>query len=407
MTCIMKTGFILNGDFINDPRVINEARILAENGNLVYVLNLPRKNVPEFKEFEKNIFLLKFPIPERLNNYLFALENSFPLFDFLWYRKIINIVKKYGIEILHAHDLYMARAAKWASCDLNIPVILDLHENYPEAVKEYRWANRFPSKMIVRPGKWKRKERKYLSYADRIIVLSSNFKNTLLSEYPEIGPDKVVIYPNVPDIKKLLSYKIDKALFPLKDKQVIFYFGVISKRRGILTAIRALEAALKDHPALHLLLIGPIDKAESDSFLKVFRKENLRDNITYYPWKDMREFPSYADCSAVCISPVLKNSQHESGVANKIFQYMLFGKPLLVSDCIPQVEIINKTGCGLSFRSGDPEDMALKLSELLSDREKNLIMGEKGRKAVMDEYNTEKQGIAILNAYTGLKTGKS
>jgi glycosyltransferase involved in cell wall biosynthesis len=402
----MNTGFILDGDFVNDPRVVNEALILAGEGHTVYVLNRPEKEVPSYKEFGKGIYLLMFAVSKRLHNYLFALENLVPIYDLLWYRKIKNLVKEYEIEVLHAHDLYMARAAGWAARDFNIPLVLDLHENYPAAVKEYRWANRFPAKVIVRPGKWKKKEREYLLYADKIIVLSSDFKNTILSEYPEINADKLLIYPNVPDIRKLLSYKIDSEIFPLKDKQVIFYFGVISRRRGILTAIKAMEAALKVHPALHLLLIGPIDKAEKDDFMSIFKKESLRDNITYYPWKDISEFPSFVKCSSVCISPVLKNAQHESGVANKVFQYMLFGKPLLVSDCAPQSEIIRKTGCGLSFKSGNAGDMALKLSELISDPEKCREMGERGKKAVEKEYNTEVQGRAIINAYTGLKAGK-
>lgn len=400
----MKAGFILNGEFINDPRVINEARILARRGHQVYVLNLPRKKVPEFTEFENNIFLVQAPVPEKVNNYLFALENTLPLFDCFWYNYVINYVIKYEIKILHAHDLYMARPAKWAADRLKIPLILDLHENYPAAVKEYLWANRFPSKLIVRPGKWKRKERKYLSYADKIIVLSSGFRNHLLSEYPGLDSGRFEIYPNVPDIKKMLSYSINNDILPPDGRKIVFYFGVISKRRGILTALEAVEKVAADNPAIHLLLIGPVDKAEKDNFSKAFMKETIREHITYYPWKDIGEFPSLALASAVCISPILKNPQHDSGVANKVFQYMLFGRPILVSDCEPQVEIVRKTGCGLIFKNGDASDMAVKLSELLNDDDKCKMMGEKGKKAVHDEYNTEKQGEAIIKAYEALLT---
>lgn len=398
----MKAGFILNGDFINDPRVINEARILTGRGYQVYVLNLPRKKAPELTEFEKNIFLVRVPVPEKVNNYLFALENTLPLFDCFWYNYVINYVIKYEIQILHAHDLYMARPAKWAADRLKIPLILDLHENYPAAVKEYLWANRFPSNLIARPEKWKRKERKYLSYADKIIVLSSAFRNHLLSEYPELDPGRIEIYPNVPDIKKMLSYGINKNIMPLDDRKIVFYFGVISKRRGILTALEAVEKIVSDNSAVHLLLIGPIDKAEKNIFSKAFMKHTLREHITYHQWKDIGEFPSLANASAVCISPILKNPQHDSGVANKVFQYMMFGKPILVSDCEPQVEIVRKTGCGLIFKSGDASDMAIKLTELLNDDDKCKMMGEKGRKAVQDEYNTEKQGAAIIKAYEEL-----
>lgn len=399
----MKAGFILNGVFVNDPRVLNEARILAGNGYQVYVLNLPPdKNVPRFVQFEDNIFLVHRRIPKKANNVLFALENTLALFDYSWNISIKRFIKKYGIEILHAHDLYMARAAKRASDHYKIPLVLDLHENYPAAIKEYHWANRFPSRLIVRPSRWEKKEKKYLSYADRIIVLSSSYRNHLLAKYPGTDPVQVKIYPNVPDVKRMSSYAIDRDILPPYDRKIIFYFGVISQRRGIMTTIEAAEILLRDNQSIHLLLIGPIDKAEKDRFIRLFAGSEISGHLTYYPWKDIGEFPSYVHASAVCISPIIKNPQHESGVANKVFQYMLFGKPILVSDCEPQADIVSKTGCGLVFKSGDPVDMAEKLSELINDNEKCIIMGERGKQAVMKEYNTVKQGTEIIKAYREL-----
>lgn len=399
----MKAGFILNGVFVNDPRVLNEARILAGNGYQVYVLNLPRdKNTPQFIEFENNIFLVHRLVPKKFNNILFALENTLALFDYSWYKSVKRFIKKYGIEILHAHDLYMARAAKRASDHFNIPLVLDLHENYPAAIKEYHWANRFPSRLIVKPDRWEKKEKKYLSYADRIIVLSTTFRNHLLAKYPCTDPARIKVYPNVPDTGRMLSYSIDRNILPPYDRKIIFYFGVISQRRGILTTIEAAGKLLGENQSIHLLLVGPIDKAEKGSFNKLFSGKKISEHLTYYPWRDISEFPSFVHASAVCISPILKNPQHESGVANKLFQYMLFGKPVLVSDCEPQVEIVRKTGCGLVFKSGDPFDMAEKLSELINDNDKCITMGNKGKRAVMEEYNTVKQGAAIIKAYTEL-----
>jgi len=402
----MRTGIILDGNFMTDQRVINEVNILEEAGHRIFVLNIPSGITPPVIDYSKNISLVKIPFSKKIDNYLFALENLLPFYELLWYREIRNFAKKYKIEVLHAHDLYLAKAAGRVAKDLKIPLILDLHENYPAAINEYRWAIRFPARLIVRPGKWRKKEKKYLSFADRIIVLSRSFRDSLISKYPEIDPGKIFVYPNVPDIRKLLSFEIHKEIFPSEDKEIIFYFGVISKRRGIHTAIQALEAVLPVHPRLHLLLIGPVDKAERDEFRKLFLKDNLKDHVTYYSWKDIDEFPSFVDCSQVCISPLLKNPQHESGVANKIFQYMLFGKPLLVSDCTPQLEIINKTGCGLAFKNGDPADMALKLSELLSDPAALISMGQNGRKAIIEEYNTEIQGAEILKAYANQEINK-
>jgi len=398
----MKVGFILDGNFKNDQRVINEARILEHAKYEVFVLNLPIKNDTNFLKFSPKISLIKNRIPRRILNYLFALDNLLPLYDFFWYLAIIKFVKKYSLNVLHVHDLYLSRPAGWVVRKLNIPLVIDLHENYPAAINGYRWATQFPARWIVRPWRWRKKEKKYLSFASAIIVLSSHYKKILCEKYPEINPDTIAIYPNVPDIKTLLSYPVDKNILPLTGKIIIFYFGIISRRRGIHTIINALQSMLPEHPQLHLLLIGPVDKAEAKDFQKAFLRKELQNNITHYSWRDISEFPSFAEYSHICISPILKNNQHESGVANKIFQYMLFGKPVVASDCTPQKEIIDRTGCGLIFKNGDPVDLASKLSILIQDREKRLKMGELGKKAVLEEYNTEFQGYSLIKMYADL-----
>src|SRR5512136_1524655 len=109
----MSTGVILDGYFTNDPRVINETRILEEAGHKIFVLNQPAKDTKPIKSYSENIFLIKASFSKKTNNYLFAIENLLPFYDLLWYREIRNLVKKCSIEVLHAHDMYLAKAAGW------------------------------------------------------------------------------------------------------------------------------------------------------------------------------------------------------------------------------------------------------------------------------------------------------
>ena len=90
----------------------------------------------------------------------------------------------------------------------------------------------------------------------------------------------------------------------------------------------------------------------------------------------------------MCLSPIIKNEQHESGVANKIFQYMLFEKPIIVSNCQPQVEIVKRHRCGLDFRSGDSNDLATKIESLINNPKLAAEMGKNGKNAVLSTYNT-------------------
>ncbi|MDZ7764218.1 MAG: glycosyltransferase [Melioribacteraceae bacterium] len=127
-------------------------------------------------------------------------------------------------------------------------------------------------------------------------------------------------------------------------------------------------------------------RKDQEQFNIYLSSEKLKDKTIYYPWKNIKYFPSYVSTSDVCISPLVKNKQHESGIANKVFQYMLFGKPLIVSNCKPQEILVKENNCGLAFRSEDAE-LSQKIIELLNDVDKRELMGNNGEKAVHEKYN--------------------
>ncbi|MGC9374815.1 MAG: glycosyltransferase family 4 protein [Bacteroidales bacterium] len=394
----MRIGVIVDNEFNHDARVRNECKILAEAGHQVTVLCF---NFGKYQTFEKieQINVHRIKINHKLRNILFAFNNSIELYNLFWSAKIKKFIHKNNIQALHVHDLYMAKAAHYATKNTTINFTLDLHENYPAAVKGYQWMYQFPFTYLIKPKKWERLEKKYLGYPKNIIVLSESFRDDLQLKYPFLKEKAFVVYPNVPDLEAFKNYQIDQTIYPKNDDFILFYFGVISQRRGIFTVIEALKKIIKDIPSVKLLLIGPADKAEKEKFLKTIHHTNLKKHITWYPWKDISLLPSYIHCSDVCLSPIVKNDQHESGVANKVFQYMLFERPLVVSDCKPQAKIISEEQCGLVFKSGDTEDLAQKVITLYQNKEMRIKMGENGKKAVEKKYNTQNYVKNLVNLY--------
>jgi glycosyltransferase involved in cell wall biosynthesis len=49
---------------------------------------------------------------------------------------------------------------------------------------------------------------------------------------------------------------------------------------------------------------------------------------------------------------------------NKVYDYMAFRKPVLVSDCRPMKRLVETHRCGLVFRSQDAEDLVEKVLQL-------------------------------------------
>jgi len=393
----MNIGVVVDNELNDDPRVLNECRVLSNSGFQVIVLCLDMGKYHE-KSIDK-IKIERVSIKRNIKNYLFAFNNTFGFYTIFWKLRIIKFIKKYKVEALHVHDLYMAKAAGKALRNKKIPLSLDLHENYSAAVRGYKWMYKFPQRLLIRPNKWQKIEGKCLSIPDNIVVLSNTYKNDLINKYPFLKAKNIAIYPNVPNIEQFSKYKIQHGVLPYKNRFVLFYFGGIAERRGVFTLIESVNYIRKEIPNLLVVLIGPVDKSEESYFTNLIFNPQVKGHVVYLPWKDIGELPSYIIASNICLSPILKNAQHESGVANKVFQYMLFERPLIVSNCKPQEEIIENEKCGLVFESGNAIDLAEKVIYLHNHPEMGKQMGKNGRFAVENKYNTKVAGKELVKLY--------
>jgi len=374
-------GIVVDNDFDHDHRVQKEIRLLQKAGHIIFVLCFDFGG--NYKTYD-NIEVTRIPISKPLKNLLVLLSSSLPFYEMFWTKKISKWINTNRLEAIHAHDLYMAKASKNGILESNhkkIKLTLDLHENYPAAINTYQWATKGIRKYIVNPKTWYKKEPKYLNLADNIITLSNSFKQELLSRYPFLKDKSIAVHPNIPDLETLEAYKNNKLKVDYTSKlPTLFYFGVVAKRRGIIEILPWLEELLTEGLEFNILIIGPTDKADKSIFNKLRNSQNLQNHLTYIPWSDIDYLPAYLKKIQIGLAPFEVNPQHDSGVANKLYQYM-FGKiPILATPCKAQKELIESNNCGLIYQ--DKNDFKEKLSTLLNDIDLRKEMGKNGIKAL-------------------------
>ena len=85
-------------------------------------------------------------------------------------------------------------------------------------------------------------------------------------------------------------------------------------------------------------------------------------------------------------------------LANKLFEYMALGLPVVASDVPPMVRILEENRAGITFRSGDGADLANKIEMLAQDREARDLCGQAGRKASNERYNWTIDGARLVRA---------
>ena len=112
----MRIGIIRDTKFTNEPRGQNIARVLIAHGHQVYVLCYGDSNTVEtYYKMTLERFYLNPTIKKKFS----SLIETVPLYKYLWVNKIKNFIRKYNIQVLQVHDLYMLGAAHIANKNYN------------------------------------------------------------------------------------------------------------------------------------------------------------------------------------------------------------------------------------------------------------------------------------------------
>lgn len=389
---------IVDNEFFSDVRVCRQVRFLTKHLERVRVYCFRfDKSKPKVSTWQ-GAEVVAFYIPRPLKNLLYLLMNRLSWYETLWVRLVKRHCRE-DVKVIHAHDLYMSKIGKrlrlyfGESCKF----FLDLHENYPAAIKSYSWANSGWRKKVVVPQKWSIKESKYLSYPDAILTLSASYANMLKEKYPRLKVDQWLSYPNYIDIKWFDSLTARPVIYPT-EKRILFYFGAIARRRGVFDFLRVVASSEYLLDKFYIVLIGPVDSADEQTFDGLVNDERLKDNVQYISWIKLKDLGSYIDKADVCVAPFVPNPQHNSGVANKIYQYMYFAKPIVASNCIPQAKLIERAQNGLVFENRDQfEDILVSIS--LKSQEELKQMGENGRKYLLENCNGVLENKKLLALY--------
>ena len=394
----MRIGMILDDVFPPDPRVENEAITLINGGYEVFLFCL-HNGSQKTNELIKGIKVRRYKF-SKITYKLSALSYDLPFYKMIMTPKISHFIKENAIDVLHIHDIRIAGAVFSSNKKHQLKIVLDLHDNIPENMKFYPHLQKFPGKYIISPKKWKEKEKEFILKSDKIITVSPNFAKDII-EKNNIEKEKMILVPNTVR-KSFFKEAIYSDVINEKysNKYVVLYLGDTNIRRGLLTAIRATEFLSKQIANFKLVIVG---SNTTDSILKEETKKlNLESFIDFEGWQDVSLFPSYIVASNICISPLYRSIQHDVAYANKIFQYMSFGKPILVSNAIAQKEIVERVNSGLVHLEKNKDDFSSKVLELYQNKEKAEELGNNGKEFIENEFSWEGTSQALVKLYNEL-----
>lgn len=321
-----------------------------------------------------------------------ALSTPYPV-NPAW-RAAMRRVLDEGAELVVVRDFHLAAAAASLAHRRGVPVVLDIAENYPALLAIWRrqeGRRRALVNGVVRNiALARRVERAGVRAADAVTVVVPEHVERIRG----LGAREVVVVENTPVLSQLLDGVASGGAGSTSAAPLhVVYTGEIHLYRGIDTVIDAV-ALLADRggPPLRVSLVG------TGKLVDVLKARAVRrgvgEQVSFLGWQpDLRPFIAAADIGLI---PPHASAHQDVTMPNKLYDFMAFGKPVVVSDARPMRRVVEQAGCGLVFPAGDPAGLADCLARL-ADPDLRRRTAAAGAAAVRDTYNWDRDGAVLLD----------
>lgn len=396
---------VLDGSYPNDIRVRKEAEALAEYGKKVLVV-CPRKLGDLQKEIVNGVEVFRIG-----DNYTTAkkgiqdiIESVFDVNPF-FYKGLKKVFKLYDIDYLHVHDLPLAGTGLRFKSNVKKKLYLDLHENFPEALKTwFDWRKssiiKLKNALFMNPKQWSKKERKYCIAYDKIICVVEEMKDKLISNFG-IDEEKLVVVSNFEkkEFAENFNHEVAQTIIDAKDFSIT-YVGGFGPHRGLQTAIAAMPEIVKIIPNAKLFLIGK-GSTDVEHKLQEIAKENKAENyIEFVGYRPFNEVATIMQKTNINIIPHLSNDHTDNTIPHKLFQIMMSKSLLLVSSCKPLDRIVTKYDSGVVFKANDVGDFTEKVLDIYKNLDAYQYKIDNAYDAVMNKgENWETESLKLIHLY--------
>ena len=325
-----------------------------------------------------------------------------------WLKPVSEFIDEYRPHVLHCHDLRIVPTVLAVAVPLGIPVVADLHENWPAAVvvytRTYPWWKQAWFRLTQSYRTWRRIERRSLRHCERVIVVVPEAARRLTDDYG-LPADRIIVVSNTEDDTTFEPTMGDPTVAArCEGLWVASYIGGVGPHRGVTTAIRAAALVADRVPTFRLLIVG-LRAGQKAELERLVAREGAAGCVELVEWVPPAHVAGYIAASAVCLVPHDDFEHTQTTVPHKLFQYMLLGKPVVVSDCAPLKRIVDDAGAGLVFRANDAADLARRLVELHASGDDARAYGERGRQAALGPYAWRHDAARLVAMYRGLDAG--
>ena len=303
-------------------------------------------------------------------------------------RRAMSLLRRLDPDVIHFHDPELLPAATLFG-PRRARLVYDIHENVRAQLRLKPWLPRWlrPSIANIYGGV----ERLCLGRVDLVVLAEDSYA-------PLYADATAVTVKNYPVLDRTADGP--RAMSP---EPRICYVGGVSEERGAVDLLQAFAAVLDTRPDARLLIAGPTHAPLSAEGLRALADElgvGARTEIRGRVPLD-EAYALMAD-SDLGVAPLRAVGNYVASLPTKMFEYMSWALPVVVSGFPLWRGIVEECGCGRTFDAGDPRDLAAAILDVLADPDRYAAMSAAGLAAVGERYVWRHEAERLLEAYRAL-----
>lgn len=282
--------------------------------------------------------------------------------------------------------LTIAIPAILASHRLRAPMVFEVRDLWPEvpiAMGEMR------NPLLIASARLLEK----LAYrsSTRIIALSPGMADGVAAAgYPR---ERIVVIPNACDIDLFSGSapELEPGFLPPGSGPLVVYTGTFGRVNGVGYLAEVAAAMLQLDPAVRFLLVG--DGRELEAITKRARETGtLGVNLWIRPPIRKQQVPALLRHATLATSTVIDVQALWNNSANKVFDALAAGRPVMINHGGWQQEFLERSGAGFAAPGADPAAGARLLAEFLHSPDRVASAGQAALQVATTQFSRDRLG---------------
>jgi len=370
-------------EFCNESRVLKQTRSIIDHNiaNKVYVAALHNDSLSEEEMIYYNIELKRFKLSTRK----FAKSLLIQLLKYVEFViRVTGYYRKKGISMVNVHSLALLPLGVLLKYWYGAKLIYDTHELETETNNNQGLRKKLAT--------WV--ERFFIRFADQTFVVSKAIAQEYVRMYNMPVPPVILNCPNY--TPRIESDLLRKNLGIPKDATIFLYQGGLSEGRGVHIILESFIKMNNPNRVVVFMGYGPLEE-EIKKASKAFA------NIYYHPAVAPDVVLNYTASSDVGFT-FYENTclNHYYCMPNKLFEYMMAGLPVIVSNMYEMSRFVKEHGIGIVAKKESVEGIMAAIDELM---QVDLAIMKQNALKTTKYYSWEEQEKIMIATYKKLFDG--